>query len=106
LRSQNATSKQGGRRYFPLAFSEQGVAMLSSVLKSERAVQVNIVIMRAFVRLRQILSTHKELAQKLKELEQRVGEHDENIFEIFEAIRKLMQPPEKTSRRIGFIVDD
>jgi len=87
-------------------FTEQGIAMLSGVLRSKRAVQVNIVIVRAFVRLRQILSTHKKLAQKLRELEQRVGSHDENIFEIFEAIRKLMQPPEKPTKKIGFIIDD
>jgi hypothetical protein len=106
LRCQNVTSSYGGRRYLPYAFTEQGVAMLSSVLNSETAIEINIIIMRAFVRLRQILSSHKELAQKLKELEQKVGGHDENIFELFEAIRKLMQPEEKPAKRIGFVVDD
>ena len=94
LRSQIVTSKgRGGRRYFPYVFTEQGVAMLSSVLKSERAIQVNIAIMRAFVRLRQILSTHKELAEKLAELEAKVSKHDKEIQAIFEVIRQLMAPP-------------
>jgi len=86
----------------PYAFTEQGVAMLSTVLNSERAVQVNIAIMRAFVKLRQILSTHKELAHKLKELEQKTEKHDTEIQAIFEAIRQLMKPPEQSKRRIGF----
>lgn len=76
-------------------FTEQGVAMLSSVLKSERAIQVNIAIMRAFVKLRQIISTHKELAHKLSELERKIEKHDADIQAIFEAIRQLMAPPEK-----------
>ena len=107
LRSQFVTSSSkqwGGTRYKPMAFTEQGVAMLSSVLRSKRAVQVNIEIMRAFVRLREMLSTHKELAQKLAELEDRLGEHDEQIQVIFEAIRQLMSPPDKPSKKIGFEV--
>jgi phage regulator Rha-like protein len=103
LRSQIATSSWGGRRYFPYAFTEQGVAMLSSVLNSERAIEVNIAIMRAFVRLRQILSTDKELAYKLKELEHKIEKHDEDIQAIFDAIRKLMAlPPVKPKPLIGF----
>jgi len=106
LRSQNATSSWGGRRYTPYVFTEQGVAMLSSVLNSERAVQVNIAIMRAFVKLREVLSTHKELAQKLSELERKVEKNDRNIHLIFEAIRQLMAPPpEKQKGKIGFITD-
>jgi len=106
LRSQIVTSSWGGRRYLPYAFTEQGVAMLSSVLNSERAVQVNIVIMRAFVKIREILSTHKELAAKLNELEHKVSKHDTDIFTIFEAIRQLMTPPpEPPKRRIGFHTD-
>lgn len=103
-RSQIATLKQGQNiKYLPYVFTEQGVAMLSSVLNSERAIQVNIVIMRAFVKLRQILSTHKELAQKLNELERRVTDHDAEIRSIFKAIRQLMAPPSKKSRLItGF----
>ncbi len=103
LRSQIATSKRGGRRYLPYAFTEQGVAMLSSVLNSERAVQVNIAIMRVFVRIREILSAHKELAHKLNELEKRVKKHDKQITGIFEVIRQLMEPPPESPRRqIGF----
>lgn len=108
LRSQIATSKisRGGRRYFPYAFTEQGVAMLSSVLRSERAVEVNIQIMRAFVLLRKFISTHKELGEKLKDLEEKYNTHDRQIRAIFEAIKQLMQPPEKPKRLIGFRVDE
>jgi phage regulator Rha-like protein len=102
LRSQIATSKRGGRRYLPYAFTEQGVAMLSSVLNSERAIQVNIAIMRIFVKLREILSTHKELAHKLSQLERKIEKHDEAIKTIFDAMRQLMAPPGKARRRIGF----
>jgi len=102
--SQFVTSsrKHRGRRYRPYAFTEQGVAMLSSVLNSERAVKVNIAIMRAFVKLRQTLETNRELARKFSELEKRVGKHDEEIDAILEAIRQLMAPPEKPRREIGF----
>ena len=90
----------------PYAFTEQGVAMLSTVLNSERAIQVNIAIMRAFVKLRQILYTHKELAHKLKELENKIERHDTEIQSIFEAIRQLMEPPpEPPRRKIGFKQD-
>ena len=109
LRSQFVTLKSSRgqhRKYLPYAFTEQGVAMLSSVLNSERAVQVNIEIMRAFVRLRQFLSTHKELAHKLAALERKVGTHDEQIQVIFEAIRQLMTPPETKKRKIGFLVKE
>lgn len=104
LRSQIVTSNKGrgGRRYAPLVFTEQGVAMLSSVLNSERAVQVNVAIMRAFVRLRRMLATHKELAQKLEELERKTEGHDQQIHSIFEAIRRMMAPPSLPRRRIGF----
>lgn len=86
----------------PYAFTEQGVAMLSSVLKSDRAIQVNIQIMRVFTRLRQILATHKELAQKLEEHEQRIAQHDGEIATIFEAIRQLMTPTDVHRKNIGF----
>jgi hypothetical protein len=104
LRSQIATSKEGrgGRRYLPYVFTEQGVAMLSSILHSERAIQVNIAIMRVFVRLREMMATHKELAFKLVELEERLEGHDEKIQNIFEAIRQLMTPPEPPRKKIGF----
>ncbi len=105
LKSQFVTSSWGGlRRALPYAFTEQGVAMLSSVLNSDRAVKVNIAIMRAFVRLRQALETNRELARKLKELEARVGGHDKQIDGIIEAIRQLMAPPTKPRREIGFHV--
>ena len=105
LKSQFVTSSWGGpRRARPYAFTEQGVAMLSSVLKSERAVKVNIAIMRAFVKLRQTLETNRELAQKFEELEKRVGKHDKEIAAIIDAIRQLMAPPEKPKREIGFHV--
>jgi hypothetical protein len=108
LRSQIATSKEGrgGRRYSPYAFTEQGVAMLSTVLHSERAIEVNIAIMRVFVRLREMMATHKELAVKLRELEGRIQDHDEQIVAIFEAIRRLMTPPETQRKKIGFEVKE
>jgi hypothetical protein len=104
LRSQIATSKEGrgGRRYLPYVFTEQGVAMLSSILHSERAIQVNIAIMRVFVRLREMMATHKELAFKLVELEERLEGHDEQIQNIFDAIQQLMAPPEPPRKKIGF----
>ena len=95
LRLQNATSKRGGRRYAPYVFTEQGVAMLSSILSSERAVQVNIAIMRAFVKLREILLTHKDLAQKLEVLERKYQLHETGIQVIFKAIKKLIEPPDE-----------
>ena len=96
-------SKRGGIRKLPRAFTEHGVLMLSSVLNSESAIHVNIAIMRAFVRLRELLSTNKELALKLTQLEMRMDKHDEEICAIFEAINQLMEPPpEKPKRRIGF----
>jgi len=96
--------KHRGKRYRPYAFTEQGVAMLSSALNSERAIKVNIAIMRAFVKLRQILDTNREFAKKFSELEQRVGKHDEEIDAILEAIRQLMAPPDRPRREIGFHV--
>lgn len=108
LISQIATSKikRGGTRKLPYAFTEQGVAMLSSVLKSERAISVNIQIVRVFVKLREILSTHIELANKLKELELKIESHDEQITTLFEAINQLLLPPEKPKPPIGFLVKE
>lgn len=104
LRYQNGTSSWGGRRYLPQAFTEQGVAMLSSVLHSKRAVMVNIEIMRAFVRLRRILATHADLSRKLAALE---SKYDAQFRSVFDAIRGLMTPPEpRPRRRIGFISGD
>ena len=100
LRFQSGTSRWGGRRYRPYAFTEHGVAMLSSVLRSERAVKVNIEIMRAFVRLRSILASHQELARKLSALE---SKYDAQFKVVFDAIRELMAPAAQPARRpIGF----
>lgn len=107
LRSQVATLKTGARgqhrKYRPYAFTEQGVAMLSSVLQSPRAVQVNIGIMRAFVQLRQMLQTNAELARKLDALEAR---YDAQFKVVFQAIRELMSPPERPRRKIGYTGPD
>ncbi len=104
LMLQFATSNKGrgGRRKLPLAFTEQGVAMLSSVLNSRQAIQVNIAIMRAFVRIRQLLSSNRDLARRLEELEKRHAQHGDKFKAVFAAIRELMAPPKKPSRRIGF----
>lgn len=104
LRSQSVISRQwGGRRYPPYVFTEQGVAMLSSVLRSKRAVRVNIEIMRTFVRLRRMLASHEELARQLDALEKK---YDAQFRVVFEAIRQLMKPPEPKRRRIGFKIEE
>jgi len=105
LRSQIATSNKGrgGRRYAPYAFTEQGVAMLSTVLNSERAILVNIEIMRAFVRLRQMLASNTQLAGKLAALEKK---YDAQFKVVFDAIRQLMTPPQPKKRKIGFLVEE
>ena len=107
LRSQSVISKnpgRGGRRYAPYAFTEQGVAMLSTVLNSPRAIAVNIEIMRAFVRLRELIASNKELAAKLDQLEKKLNTHDQAITEIMHAIRQLMSPPDPPKKRpIGFV---
>jgi aromatic ring-opening dioxygenase LigB subunit len=115
LRSQIVTSSQwGGRRYAPHAFTEHGVAMLSSVLKSRRAIQINIEIMRAFVRLRKLISANRTLAQKVEELERKVATHEEDILDIFTTILELAplrqtlppkQPEPETETEIGFLKD-
>ena len=92
-----------GLRYKPMAFTEQGVAMLSSVLRSERAIEVNIAIMRAFVQLREMLASNVELARKLKQMEKK---YDEQFKIVFEAIRQLVTPPEKPRKKIGFDVKE
>ena len=105
LKSQIVMSSWGGRRSLPYVFTEQGVAMLSSVLRSKKAVKVNIAIMRAFVRLRQVLSTHKELAHKFAELERKVVKHDGEIAVIFRAIQRLIAEPAPRKKKIGFLMD-
>ena len=107
LRSQIATSSWGGRRYLPYAFTEQGIAMLSSVLNSERAIQVNIAIMRAFVKLRELMITHKDLARKIEELEQKFKKHGENFVIVFRAIKKILEVSKESRKKnlpIGFHV--
>ena len=107
LRCQIGTSSfWGGRRHTPYAFTEHGVAMLSSVLRSKRAIAVNLEIVRAFIRLRNILATHKDLAEKLQKLEEKFVDHDEKIAQVFQAIRKLMfSRVRQKRRRIGFRLD-
>jgi hypothetical protein len=110
LRCQFGTSKssdesRGGRRYRPYAFTEQGIAMLSGVLTSKRAVEVNVAIMRTFVRLRQLLATHEELGRRLDQLEWRQSEQDDRVHYVFETIRRLTEAPEpaiEPKRSIGF----
>ena len=104
LKRHFGTLKRGEHsKYLPYAFTEQGVAMLSSVLRSKRAVRVNIEIMRAFVRLREMLATHKDLARKLEALEKK---YDSQFRMVFDAIRALMAPPERSNKRIGFEVKE
>jgi len=107
LRSQIVTSKaagRGGRRYAPYAFTEQGVAMLSSVLNSSNAISINIEIIRTFVRMREAIAANRKLAMKFDELEKRLASHDGAIADIFNAIRRLMEPPPaQPARKIGFI---
>lgn len=102
LKSQFVISRWGGRRYLPYVFTEQGVAMLSSVLNSKRAISVNIEIMRAFVRLREMIASHKELSSKLAALEKK---YDTQFKVVFDAIRQLMIQPEPKKRKIGFLRD-
>ncbi len=103
LRRQIGILKRGEHaKYIPMVFTEQGVAMLSSVLNSKRAIQVNIAIMRAFVEMRDLLVNHKELAKRLEKLEKRLTEHDDNFQVVFEAIKQLLEMDEKPKRKIGF----
>jgi len=107
LRSQNVTLKRGQHsKYLPFAFTEQGVAMLSSVLNSDRAIDVNIAIMRAFVQLRRLMASHDELANKLAELERHLRGHDDQIQAIFEAIQQLIAPTATKKKEIGFTVKE
>jgi phage regulator Rha-like protein len=104
LRSQNVISnpRRGGSRYLPYAFTEHGAIMAASVLNSERAVEMSIFVVRAFVRMREALAANQQIMTQLAELERRVESHDVNIQEIVEAIRELMEPPPASGRRIGF----
>jgi phage regulator Rha-like protein len=102
LRSQFAASSWGGRRYPPFAFTEHGAIMAANVLSSPRAIQASVQVVRAFVRLRQILASHADLARKLAQLEKK---YDRQFKVVFEAIRQLMTPPEPKKRPIGFLAD-
>src|SRR3954452_21105478 len=108
LRSQIATSNigRGGRRYAPYVFTEQGVAMLSSVLRSKRAIAVNIEIMRAFIELRRVASSYQKLEKRLEGLERemtsRLDQHDEQLEQVFKALHQLITPPERPKRKVGF----
>lgn len=92
----------GGRRYLPHVFTEQGIAMLSGVLKSARAIQMNILIMRAFVKIREVLATHKDVVQKLSEMERIQHQRGAHITGLWKAIERLMRPPKRAKYRIGF----
>ncbi len=102
LRCQFGTSRWGGRRYLPYAFTQEGVAMLSGILNSKRAIEMNIQIMRAFIRLREYLSNHKQIAAKFEELEGRLGKQDESIQAIIQTIQQLLESPQKRKKKIGF----
>lgn len=102
LRSQFGTSSWGGSRYLPIAFTEEGVAMLSSVLNSERAIQVNIQIIRIFSRFREMILTHKDILLKLEQMEKKLSKHDEEIQLVFSALKKLLNAPKVERKRIGF----
>lgn len=102
LMFQNGISRWGGRRHYPYAFTEQGVAMLSSVLNSDRAIQVNIQIIRVYTKMRQFLATHKDILLKLEQLERKTDSHDEKINLIFEYIKQLIQPKPEPRKQIGY----
>jgi hypothetical protein len=107
LRSQSGTSSWGGTRYPPMAFTEQGVAMLSSVLTSEQAIEVNIQIMRIFTRAKEMLSMHQEILMKLQQLENRIAGHDDQITLIFESLHELLNPKNPPKRQIiGYKADN
>jgi hypothetical protein len=105
LKSQIATSSWGGTRKLPYVFTEHGVLMLSSVLISERAIKVNIQIMRVYIRMRELMITHKDILLKLEELESKVSSHDEKIILIFEYLKKLIAPETKIRKRVGYKID-
>ena len=105
LKSQIVISSWGGRRTPPFVFTEHGAIMAAAVLNSDRAVEMSVYVVRAFVQLRELLSSHKALAQKLDQLERRVGHHDNSLAEIIEAIRALMVQPRVAKRPIGFTAD-
>lgn len=102
LRSQSGTSRWGGTRYIPMAFTEQGVAMLSSVLNSETAIRVNIQIIRVFTKMRELLMTNKDILLQLEKVEKKLTKHDDEIILIFQYLKKLLNPSQPPRERIGF----
>lgn len=102
LRCQIGTSKSGGRRYLPYAFTEHGILMLSSVLNSKKAIQVNIQIMRTFTKLREMMLSYKELQKKIEAMERRHDKHDQHFQVVFKAIKEMLNPPENPKGKIGF----
>ena len=106
LRSQIGTSSWGGARYLPMAFTEQGVAMISSVLNSSTAIEVNIQIIRVFTKMKEMLLTNKDILLMMEKLEKKVTAHDSDIRMIFEALKQLLNPPKEPRKRIGFKPDD
>ncbi|MEK7645047.1 MAG: ORF6N domain-containing protein [Patescibacteria group bacterium] len=107
LRFQIETSKigRGGSRYLPYVFTEHGVAMLSAVLKSQRAVQMSIFIVRAFIKMREVLATHTDLAHKIEEIERKQKEHGDQLSSVYSVVKRLINPPEGPKKKIGFEVD-
>jgi ORF6N domain len=106
LRSQIGTSSWGGTRYLPMAFTEQGVSMLSSVLGSDTAIDVNIQIIRIFAKMKEMLATNKDILLKMQKVEKKLTAHDDDIKTIFEVLKKLISPPQEPRKRIGFKPDD
>ena len=102
LRSQFVTSKSGGRRYLPYAFTEHGILMLSSTLNSKKAIQVNVQIMRTFIKLREMMLSYKDLQKKIEAMEKRHAKHDEHFQLIFKTIKEMLNPPVKKKPKIGF----
>lgn len=108
LRFQIETSKigRGGRRYLPLVFNEYGIAMLASVLKSQRAAQMSIFIVRAFIKMREMLATHADLALKIADIERKQKEHGDQLSAVYSAVKQLMNPPDGPKKKIGFTPED
>lgn len=107
LRSQIVISNQrGGRRYLPYAFTEHGTIMAATILNSQRAIEMSVFVVRAFIQLRDLLSSHKQLSSRLDDLERKLSSHDRDITMIINAIRNLMIPPSQKKRQIGFVVDE
>ncbi len=107
LRSQIVISNQrGGRRYLPYAFTEHGAIMAATILNSQRAIEMSVFVVRAFVQLRDLLSSHKQLSSRLDDLERKLASHDRDITMIINAIRNLITPPSQKKRQIGFVVDE